>query len=102
MLPDIKSLTREELEGQFKAWGEPVYRVTQLLEWLYARRVTGWDAMTNLPKELREKLREHFSLATIELARKQGAPDTTQKFLWRLSDHALIESVLIPANPALY
>ena len=102
MLPDIKSLIRDELETCFKAWEQPAYRVTQLLEWLYVRRVMCWDAMTNLPKPLREKLRENFSLQTLELVRKQGAPDATQKFLWRLHDHALIESVLIPANPALY
>ena len=42
MLPDIKSLSREELEAQFKTWGEPAYRVTQLLEWLYARRAITW------------------------------------------------------------
>jgi 23S rRNA (adenine2503-C2)-methyltransferase len=99
---DIKSLTREELEAQFKRWNEPAYRVTQLLEWLYARRAANWDAMTNLPKSLREKLREKFSLHSLELVRKQGSRDTTQKFLWRLHDHSLIESVLIPANPALY
>jgi 23S rRNA (adenine2503-C2)-methyltransferase len=99
---DIKSLTREEIEAQFKIWDEPIYRVTQLLEWLYVRRVTSWDAMTNLPKPLREKLHKEFSLSTLALVRKQGARDTTQKFLWRLQDHSLIESVLIPANPALY
>ena len=102
MLPDIKSLTREELESQFKALGEPAYRVAQLLDWLYVRRAASWDAMTNLPKTLREKLRENFSLQTLELARKQGADDTTQKFLWKLADGSFIESVLIPANPALY
>jgi 23S rRNA (adenine2503-C2)-methyltransferase len=102
VLPDIKSLTREELEAQFKNWRQPAYRITQLLQWLYARRVTAWDAMTNLPKPLREKLKENYSLHTLELVRKQGARDTTQKFLWRLRDHSLIESVLIPANPALY
>jgi 23S rRNA (adenine2503-C2)-methyltransferase len=102
VLQDIKSLTREELETQFAAWKQPKYRVAQLLEWLYVHRVTSWEAMTNLPKPLREKLQENFSLQTLELLRKQGAPDTTQKFLWRLHDHALIESVLIPANPALY
>ena len=102
MLPDIKSLTREELETQFAAWKQPKYRVAQLLEWLYVHRVTNWEAMTNLPKPLREKLKENFSLQTLELVRKQGAHDTTQKFLWRLHDHSLIESVLIPANPALY
>ena len=102
MLPDIKSLSREELEAQFKAWQEPAFRVSQLLDWLYARRAKTWDTMSNLPKTLRGKLGENFSLQTLELARKQGAPDTTQKFLWRLADGAFIESVLIPANPALY
>ena len=99
---DIKSQTKEELEAQFKAWNEPAYRVGQVLEWLYAHRVTNWDATTNLPKALREKLRNQYSLQTLELVRKQGSRDTTQKFLWRLADHSLIESVLIPANPALY
>jgi 23S rRNA (adenine2503-C2)-methyltransferase len=99
---DIKSQTQEELVTQFNAWGEAAYRVPQLLNWLYVRRVTAWDAMTNLPRTLREKLGQHYSLRAMELVRKQGARDTTQKFLWRLADHALIESVLIPANPALY
>jgi 23S rRNA (adenine2503-C2)-methyltransferase len=102
VLQDIKSLTREELETQFAAWKQPKYRLAQLLEWLYVHRVTSWEAMTNLPRPLREKLKENFSFQTLELLRKQGARDTTQKFLWRLHDHSLIESVLIPANPALY
>jgi len=102
VLPDIKSLPREELERQFKDWSEPAYRVAQLLDWLYARRAATWDAMSNLPKTLREKLRANFSLQILTLARKQGAQDTTQKFLWQLADGQFIESVLIPANPALY
>ncbi len=102
MLQDIKSLTREELETQFAAWKQPKYRAAQLLEWLYVHRVTSWEAMTNLPKPLREKLKGTFSHQTLELVRKQGVGDTTQKFLWRLHDHSLIESVLIPASPALY
>ena len=102
MLPDIKSLTREELEARFKVWGEPAFRVPQLLDWLYTRRAVSWDAMSNLSKNLRTALRENFSLQTLALARKQGSQDTTQKFLWKLADGAFIESVLIPANPALY
>ena len=102
MLTDIKSATRDELEAQFKLWQQPAYRVTQLLEWLYVRRVTAWDTMTNLPKKLRGLLSENYSLQTFELVRKQGARDITQKFLWKLADGAFIESVLIPANPALY
>ena len=102
MLPDIKSQTQEELAAQFKAWSEPAYRVSQLLDWLYVRRVVNWDDMTNLPKALREKLSGQYDLHALELVRKQGSRDTTQKFLWRLNDRSLIESVLIPANPALY
>ncbi|MBM3838991.1 MAG: 23S rRNA (adenine(2503)-C(2))-methyltransferase RlmN [Verrucomicrobia bacterium] len=99
---DIKSLTREELHAQLLAWDEPPYRVAQVLEWLYDHRVTTWAAMSNLPARLREVMAEHYSLRPLNLVQKQGSRDTTQKFLWRLSDGALIESVLIPANPALY
>lgn len=99
---DIKAQTLEELRLQFQRWNEPAYRVPQLLEWLYTHRVTDWQAMTNLPAALREKLKVNFTLTVLELVRKQGARDSTQKFLWRLRDHSLIESVLIPANPALY
>jgi 23S rRNA (adenine2503-C2)-methyltransferase len=99
---DIKSLSADALQDQFRDWNQPAYRAAQVLEWLYVHRVSSWDAMTNLPKAVRELLRTNYSLQTLELVRKQGARDTTQKFLWRLSDHALIESVLIPANPALY
>jgi 23S rRNA (adenine2503-C2)-methyltransferase len=102
VLPDIKSLTRAELEDRFKAWQQPAYRVGQLLEWLYVHRVTGWDAMTTLPRPLRDKLKASFALRALEPIRRQGTPDSTRKFLWRLHDGALIESVLIPANPALY
>jgi len=102
VLLDIKSLTESDLKKEFALQGEPAYRIAQVMDWVYVRRVTDWDAMTNLPRELRARLKEKFSLGGLELVRKQGARDTTQKFLWRLADHALIESVLIPANPALY
>lgn len=92
----------EELQEQFKLWECPTYRVPQLLDWLYKRRVTSWEQMTNLPKALREKLQQAYSLEILGLVRKQGSIDTTQKFLWKLADGSFIESVLIPANPALY
>lgn len=101
-MPDIKSLTREELRERLSAWGEPAYRADQVLEWVYGRNVTGWERMTNLPRTLRERLSREFSFTALTLVRLQGARDTTQKFLWQLKDHALIESVLLPANPALY
>jgi 23S rRNA (adenine2503-C2)-methyltransferase len=101
-LPDIKSFSREELAARLQAYGEPAYRLDQVLSWLYRRRAKSWDEMTNLPKSLRERLRQDFRLGTLSLVRRQGSRDTTQKFLWRLDDGAMIESVLIPANPALY
>ncbi len=99
---DIRSQTREELQARFAAWAQPAYRVPQLLHWLYVQRATAWEAMTNLPRALRELLAQQYTLRALELVRKQGARDSTQKFLWRLSDHSLVESVLIPASPALY
>lgn len=98
----IRSQLAEELKTEFKALGEPLYRVEQVLQWLYTRRVQSWDEMTNLPRSLRERLAAHLDLSGLDLVRKQGSRDTTQKFLWRLKDGAFIESVLIPANPALY
>jgi len=102
VLADIKSFTRDELAAPFKSWNLPGYRLDQVLKWLYEKRAASWDAMTNLPKALRDQLAQHYSLHPLELVRKQGSRDTTQKFLWKLSDGAMIESVLIPANPALY
>jgi 23S rRNA (adenine2503-C2)-methyltransferase len=102
VIVDVKSLNRDQLAAQFAAWKQPAYRVDQLLQWLYASRVSSWEEMTNLPKALRDQLSSTYSLNVLELVRKQGAADTTQKFLWRLKDGSLIESVLIPANPALY
>lgn len=102
MTSDIKSHTRDEIAARFAEWSQPAWRVEQLLHWLYRQRATDWDVMTNLPKALREQLRAAFTLRTFEIVRVQGARDTTRKFLWRLSDGAFIESVLIPANPALY
>jgi 23S rRNA (adenine2503-C2)-methyltransferase len=102
MTVDIRSQTPEELQTQFALWEQPAYRVTQLLDWLYTRRAQSWDEMTNLPKALRDRLRETFSLQLPALVKKQGSRDTTQKFLWRLDDGALIESVLIPASAGVF
>jgi 23S rRNA (adenine2503-C2)-methyltransferase len=102
MLTDIRAHTADELQALFQAWGQPPYRLSQLVEWLYVRRAVDWEQMTNLPRTLRERLRGQFTLQTPELVRKQGSRDATEKFLWRLQDHCLIESVLIPASPALY
>ncbi|MGH8048474.1 MAG: 23S rRNA (adenine(2503)-C(2))-methyltransferase RlmN [Chthoniobacterales bacterium] len=98
----IKSLTLAELAGQFTALGEPAYRAKQVIEWLYLKRVGRFEDMTNLPAALREKLSAEFDERPIEVVRKTGSKDTTQKFLFRLRDGQMVETVLIPASPSLY
>ena len=95
---DIKSLSREELLAWLNEAGQPAYRADQVLRWLYRAAASSWDSMTNLPRDLRASLAGRFTLNTLQLVKGQGARDTTRKFLWRLPDGALIESVLIPAN----
>jgi 23S rRNA (adenine2503-C2)-methyltransferase len=99
---DLKSLLLSELQEQLCNLGEPSYRARQILDWLYKKRVDTIDKMTNLPRSLRSRLAEKLSLGKIEIVRVLGAHDTTRKFLFRLTDENLIESVLIPASPALY
>jgi 23S rRNA (adenine2503-C2)-methyltransferase len=100
--PDARALPRDALAAALAGWGEPAYRAAQVLDWLHRRRAAAWGEMTNLPRPLRTRLAAAFALRLPELVRRQGARDATQKFLWRLADGAFIESVLIPANPALY
>jgi len=99
---DIKSLRLEELQEKLDELGEPKYRAGQIADWLHKKRVTSFDEMTDLPQSLRAELARQFSLDKIDVVRVLGSKDSTQKFLFRLPDGNLIESVLIPASPALY
>ena len=99
---DIKSLRLEELQAKLDELGEPKYRAVQITDWLHKKRVTSFDEMTDLPQSLRAELARQFSLDKIDIVRVLGSKDSTQKFLFRLPDGNLIESVLIPASPALY
>src|SRR5205814_4195874 len=100
--PAIQSLHLEELARHLAAQGAPAYRAKQITDWLYQKRARGFAVMTDLPAATRARLAEDFSFAALELVRILGSKDTTQKFLFRLADGNLIESVLIPASPALY
>ncbi len=98
----IKSLSLEELSARFAVLGQPKYRAGQVMEWIYKKRVKSFEEMSNLPAPLRELLAEEFAFDDLQLVRVLGSEDTTRKFLFRLGDGSLIESVLIPASPALY
>jgi 23S rRNA (adenine2503-C2)-methyltransferase len=99
---DIKSLQLEELGEKLRELGEPRYRSRQIADWLYKRRVGSFENMTDLPHKLRGQLAELFAFERLEPVRVLGSRDSTRKFLFRLADGNLIESVLIPASAALY
>ncbi len=94
---DIRDLSFKELAEELKDLGEPAYRARQVFDWLYKRGEASFEAFTDLPKSLRLKLGESFSLGPLELVERLVAADRTEKFLFRLADGNLIESVLIPA-----
>jgi 23S rRNA (adenine2503-C2)-methyltransferase len=98
----ITALSKDELAARLAAAGQPAFRAGQILDWVYRKRAGSFAAMSNLPAGLRDALGARFALASIEQVRRLGAKDTTQKFLFRLADGQLIETVLIPASPALY
>jgi 23S rRNA (adenine2503-C2)-methyltransferase len=99
---DIKSLQLHELQQKLHGWREPDYRAGQIADWLYKKGASSVAEMTDLPRGLRERLAQEFSFDKIDNIRALGSNDTTRKFLFRLQDGNLIESVLIPASPALY
>jgi 23S rRNA (adenine2503-C2)-methyltransferase len=100
--PPVQSLRLDELEEKLAALGQPAYRAAQVLQWIYEKRAKSFGAMSNLPAGLRGRLDAELLFDELEVVRKLGSNDTTQKFLFKLADGALIESVLIPASPALY
>jgi 23S rRNA (adenine2503-C2)-methyltransferase len=100
--PSIQSLLLEEIAADLAARNERPYRAKQIVDWIYEKRVTSFDAMSDLPQELRKRLADAFDFGQLETVRVLGAEDTTRKFLFRLADGNLIESVLIPASPSLY
>jgi len=99
---DIKSLLFNEIQEELCEQGQPSYRAGQITDWLYTKRVESFERMTDLPDQLRTRLAKHFAFDRLEVVRVLGSRDTTRKFLFRLADGDLIESVLIPASPALY
>ncbi|MCJ1777740.1 23S rRNA (adenine(2503)-C(2))-methyltransferase RlmN [Mammaliicoccus sciuri] len=93
--PSIYSLQLGELEDWLINQSEPKFRAKQIFDWLYVKRVDAFSEMTNLSKELREKLVQSFEITTLEVAVKQESKDGTIKFLFELQDGYTIETVLI-------
>ena len=97
---NLLDLTPSEALERLRGWcaehEQPSYRAAQLVRHLYADPKPGFDAMTTLPKALRAKLAEYFTLPRLTLVTRQTSTDGTQKFLFRLHDGETIETVAIP------
>jgi 23S rRNA (adenine2503-C2)-methyltransferase len=95
--PSIHGLLFAELEEFCRSQGLPKFRAKQIWDWLYAKRISSFDDMGNLPVQLRNLLAERFVFWTLETIETSGAFGETQKLLLKLADNELIETVLIPA-----
>ncbi len=95
-MKDIKSLTIEELKDEVRSLGEKEFRAGQLYDWMHKKLAGSYDAMTNLPKPFREKLRQEYYFTTLNTVREQvSGQDGTRKYLFQLTDGNLIETVLM-------
>jgi len=93
---DLVGLSREVLAAQVAAIGLPAFRARQLWHWIYYRGVTDFDAMTNISKDLRARLRERFVIRRPAASRLQLSEDGTRKWLLRFGDGNEAEAVHIP------
>lgn len=102
MTPSILDLTPSAASEKLSAWAAvrelPAYRARQLLPRLWERPIGSWQEATDLPAPLRAELDREFPLARLALETVQHSADGTRKYLWRLHDGELIESVLIPSG----
>ncbi len=94
---DIRKLSKEDLLQVFQNWGEKTFRAKQVYEWLWKKSATSFEDMTNLSKELRKKLDEHFEFKNVAEDMMQESEDGTIKVRFKLFDGELIEGVLIPS-----
>lgn len=93
--PSIYGLTIDELAGWLTERGQKKFRAEQIWDWLYRKRARSFSEMSNVNKECLALLEENFAIGTIDLQLKQVAKDGTVKFLFRLRDGNLIETVLM-------
>lgn len=91
-MKNLFDFTKTELESII----EPKFRAKQIFEWIYKKNVGSFDQMKNLPKELRDWLKNEFYLDSLQKIKEEKSKDGSIKYLFSLKDGATIESVLLP------
>ena len=97
-LPPLAGCDRAALAGHLAALGQPPFRTAQLWQWLYHRGAVDFDAMTSLPAALRAAMTAAWVTGRLEIAQEQRSTDGTRKWLLRLADGNLVETVFIPGR----
>ena len=96
MKKDIKSMTLEELKASIAEIGEKPFKAGQIYSWLHKHNVDSFDEMTNISKDLRSYLEKNYYILTCSIEKKLiSVYDGTVKYLFRLHDGELIESVVM-------
>jgi 23S rRNA (adenine2503-C2)-methyltransferase len=91
----LLGMSMEALRALVKNMDEPAFRAEQLHQWLYVKCVRSFDEMTNLKKSFRDKLAERFQVGSLVVDQKECSQDGTVKYLFRLPDGKVVESVLM-------
>lgn len=97
---DTAAMELADLEQALDALGHPRFHARQVFHWIHKRGVSDFGAMTDLGRDLRSELSHAFRIGTPDLVGREQSTDGTAKFLLRLEDGRLIESVFIPDTPA--
>lgn len=100
-LPDIRSLSHNELDSLIHQWGQPKFRVKQIEEWIWQKHAGSFDEMSNLPATLRSKLAESLTLSAPQELARQVSQDGSRKYLLQLSDGVSVECVGMPSRNKL-
>lgn len=96
MLKNIRSLTLEEITDDFKELGFQKFRAKQVYSWVQEKCVESFDEMTDISKDMREKLAQHYTLNNCKINTKLVSKiDETVKYLFELDDGEYVESVVM-------
>ena len=94
-MKNIKDFDLADLQEEMLAIGEKKFRAEQIFKWLYVDKVMSFDEMTNLSLDLRNKLKENYTMCNFNILKKQESSDGTKKYLFDVLDGNAIETVLM-------